>query len=404
MKIAPGLFEWTDGTVRLSIADVEAKGGELRAWVEVHDGPKRLHYGDYNLRGPRSVTSMVSACSRSQAKIDWTAWLSECCYEAIHDTLEGDPPTELYADASTPPGWMVERLIGDVGATSLVGFGRTGKSLVALAAACTVCSGDSVWLGLEAERGIVLYLDYEADEKTHRWRLSQLCRGTGRPCPKGLHYLRPRLPLAKTVASVARHAATIHATLIIVDSVMLARGGDAFGAETTLALYAALDRIGLPSLLVDHRAKHSGENGDEGPYGSVAGFNSMRCAWGTRTIPVSDGADVRLKNIKANNYGYLRDHAWQLRFSEENRTARFLSVEPDTILRGGEASLKDRIVGALLAAGMAGAPSKEVAAEVGASENVARAMLSKLRKAGTVISVGGRWIAEAVNAQEVAPF
>jgi hypothetical protein len=403
VKVAAGIFDFTSGTARLSVTDVEAKGGELRAWVEIHAG-KRLHYGDYNLRGPRSVSTMASACSKSAAVKDWAEWLGECCYEVIHDTLEGDPPTELYADASTPPGWIVERLIGDVGATSLVGFGRTGKSLLALASACSICSGDSVWLGLQAERGIVLYLDYEADEKTHRWRLSQLCRGTGRPCPKGLHYLRPRLPLAKTVASVARHAATIGATLIIVDSVMLARGGDAFGAESTLALYAALDRIGLPSLLVDHRAKHAAENGDEGPYGSVAGFNSMRCAWGTRTVPVTDGADVRLKNIKANNYGALRDHAWQLRFTEHNQAARFNPVEATAVLPGGEATMKDRILGALLAAGYQGMTAKGVAAEVGTSDNGARAVLSVLKRDGSATQVGGRWVAESQSQQEEAPF
>lgn len=402
MRLAPGLFEWTQGPIRLTIADVEAKGGELRAWVEVHDAGRRLHYGDYNLRGPRSVTSMASACSRSTAKIDWPTWLGECCYEAIHDTLEGEPPVELSAEDSAPPGWIVERLVGDVGATSLVGFGQTGKSLVALAAACTVCSGEDVWLGLEAPRGVVLYLDWEADEKTHRWRLSQLCRGAGRSCPRGIHYLRPRLPLARCVTAVARHAAQAGATLLIVDSVMLARGGEAFGAESTLALYSALDRIGIPSLLVDHRAKHAAENGDEGPYGSVSNFNSLRLAWGTRTIPTADGVDIRLKKVKANYHGRLEDHAWQLRFSDGNRTARFLTVDPATILKGGDASVTDRVLGALRHAGIGGMKAPDLAREVGSSESSVRGLLTRLKQQGKAWTSGGYWMAQA--GQEEAPF
>lgn len=406
MRLAPGLFEFNEGDIRLTIADVESKGGELRAWVEVHEAGRRLHYGDYNLRGPRTITSMASACSRARAKIDWPTWLSECCYEAIHDTLEGDPPVELTGESAQPPGWIVQRLVGSVGATSLVGFGRTGKSMIALAAGLARCTGDSVWLGLEAERGNVLYVDYEADLATHNWRVRQLARGAGQPVPRGLFYISPRLPLARAVTAVARRAAEVQASLLIVDSVMLARGGDAFGAESTLALYAALARIGIPSLLIDHRAKHSAESGDEGPYGSVAGFNSMRCAWGTKTIPVGTpeggGADIRLKNIKANNYGQLADHAWQLRFTDGNRAARFLAVEPATILTGGEATATDRIAGALRRAGMAGCSVKELAAEVGSAENTVRALLSKLKARDLADTVGGRWFTS--SGQEVAPF
>lgn len=405
MRLAPGLYEWTQGPVRLTIADVEAKGGELRAWIEVHEGAKRLHYGDYNLRGPRTVASMAQACSRSQAKIDWPAWLGECCYFVIHDTLEGDPPTELTGVTTSPPGWIVSELVGDVGATSLVGFGQTGKSMVALAAALTVCSGDSVWLGLDAERAPVLYLDWEADERSHNWRIAQLCRGVGRDCPHGLHYLRPRLPLAKAVTAIARHATQTRAALLVVDSVMLARGGEAFGAETTLALYSALDRIGIPSLLVDHRAKHAADSGDEGPYGSVANLNSARMVWSTRTISVGGselGADIRLKKVKANYHGYLRDHAWQLRFTEGNRTARFLTVEPDSILKGGEATVRDRMLGALRRAGMAGQTVKGLAAELGVSEAQVRARLAELKKAGQADLVGGVWLAD--SGQQEAPF
>lgn len=400
MRLAPGLFEFTEGAVRLTIADVEAKGGELRAWVEVHEAGRRLHYGDYNLRGPRTVTSMASACARARAKLDWPGWLSECCYEAIHDTLEGDPPVELSDQGSRPSGWIVEALVGDVGATSLVGFGQTGKSLLALACALTVCSGESIWLGLEADRGKVLYLDWEADENTHRWRISQLCRGTGRPCPKGLHYLRPRLPLARTVTSVARHAAQVGASLLIVDSVMLARGGDAFGPEATLGLYAALDRIGIPSLLVDHRAKHSQDTGDQGPFGSVSNFNSLRLCWTTGTTPVSDGFTLTLKKSKANYHGMLKPHAWDVTFADENRTVRFEGR--DALSAPGEATTTDRILGALRRAGAAGWRAKDLAREVGTSESSVRGLLTRLKAQGRASSIGGVWLLD--DRQEEAPF
>ncbi len=394
------------GDIRLSVTDVTAHAGDLRAWVEIYAGTRRLTYGDYNLRGPRTVSSMAKACSDAAPtlKTAWLEWLGDCCYDIIHDTLEGDPPIRL-APAKTTPGWIVDRFIGSVGATSLVGFGETGKSMLALAAALTVCSGDNVWLGLDAGLiGPVLFLDWEAGQEQHAWRLHQLCQGVRRDCPDGILYRREGLPLARSVTAVARHVAHNNAALLIVDSVMLARGGDAFGAESTVALYAALGQIGCPTLLVDHRAKHSQDSGDQGPYGSVANLNSARLVWGARTVGVTDGADIRLRRVKANYHGRLEDHAWQLRFGNQNQSARFNRVDAAGVLPGGEATLQDRIVGALQAAGYQGLTAREAAAQAGGSEAVVRATLSKLKARGLAEQSGGRWIAEAQDRQEEAPF
>jgi hypothetical protein len=80
---------------------------------------------------------------------------------------------------------------------------------------------------------------------------------------------------------------------------MLARGGgDTYGHEGTLNLYAALAQIGLPALLVDHRAKNA-ENA--GPWGSVINYNSLRLAFSVTTMASADGIDIQLKRIKMMN-------------------------------------------------------------------------------------------------------
>jgi hypothetical protein len=405
VKVAPSIYDFTTGLVRLSIADVTAHSGRLDAWVEVFAGTKRVTYGDYNLRGARTVSSLARACTETapSVKVNWLEWLAECCYQVIHDTLEGDPPVELVADNAQAPGWIVEHLVGDVGATSLVGFGETGKSLLALAVACTVASGQGKWLGLKPlAEGPVFYIDYEAGAPQHEWRLAQLARHFGQSAPKGIHYRREGLPLARSVASIARHAGRLKAKLLIVDSVMLARGGDAFGPETTTQLYSALSQIGLPALLVDHRAKHAQTNGDSGPYGSVANLNSLRLCWGVSTLGVPGGADIKLRKVKANYHGNLRPHAWQLRFTDDNREAHFCKVDEAAVLPGGEASLKDRVLGALQRVGYAGLPVRGIAAEVGATEGTVRTTLGRLKREGLAATVGGVWVADA--GQEEAPF
>ena len=406
MRLAAGIYETVQGDVRLTITDVTAHTGRLDGWVEVHQGKRRLTFGDLNLRGARTVSTLARSCAEAAPalKFPWLEWLGEGVYEVVHDTLEGEPPVELTTDSARPPGWIVQDLVGDDGATSLVGFGQTGKSMIALAAACTVASGDDVWLGLPPlVEGPVLYLDWEASIEPHRWRLAQLCQGARRNPPRHIHHRREALPLHRGVTAIARHAAHLGAKLLIVDSVMLARGGgDTFGHEGTLNLYAALAQIGRPCLLVDHKAKNQ-EGKSEGPWGSVINFNSLRLAWSVSTLAAQSGIDITLKRIKSNYHGQTEPLAWHLTFGDQNRSAVFeKATEP--LLPGVDATTTDRIMGLLLRAGEAGFSVRDLAREVGSSESSVRGLLSRLKQQGKARSWGGVWVAESQDRQEEAPF
>ena len=402
MRLTAGIYETTFGDVRMTITDVTAHSGRLDAWVEVHAGKRRLTFGDYNLRGARTVSTLARSCEQAAPtmRMAWLEWLGEGVYEAIHDTLEGDPPVELTTADARPSGWIVQELVGDIGATSLIGFGQTGKSMIALACACTIASGDNVWLGLDPiVEGPVLYLDWEASIDPHRWRMSQLCQGARRDPPRGIHHRREGLPLHRSLASIGRHAARIDARLIVVDSVMLARGGgDTFGHEGTLNLYAALAQIGRPCLLVDHKAKNA-EGRESGPWGSVINFNSLRLAFSVTTMASAGGIVISLKRIKANYHGRADDLAWRLSFSDDNRAATF---ERTAGLPAGGGTTTDRIVGLLCRAGDAGLKAADLAKEVGSSESSVRGLLTRLKQQGKAWTSGGFWMAQ--SGQEEAPF
>lgn len=411
VRLAAGIYETVSGDCRMTVTDVTPHTGRLDAWVEVHHGRRRLTFGDMNLRGARTVGTLAKACAEAAPTIRmaWLEWLGEAVYEVVHDTLEGTDPVELTIGDATPPGWLVKGLVEDEQATSLIGFGETGKSLLALAVCCTLASGNSTWLGLDAaQEGPTLTCDWEATDRPHRWRLAQLCRGVGQEPPRGIYHRHEALPFYRSLPAIARHLHRTKAVLLVIDSVMRARspGGD-YGQQGTAELYGALAQLDVPVLLVDHRAKHSDEKGDAGPWGAVQNFNNLRLGWAVRTMGVAGpppGADIRLRRVKANNWGHLPDHAWHLRFSEDNREARFNWVDPAVVLPGGEATTKKRVHGALLAAGYRGMSAKEVAVEVGTSDNNARAVLSALKKDGLAAQVGGRWVADEPGQQEEAPF
>jgi len=119
-------------------------------------------------------------------------------------------------------------------------------------------------------------------------------------------------------------------------------------------------------------------------------------------LGVPGGADIKLRKVKANYHGNLRPHAWQLRFSDDNREAQFLKVDETAVLPGGESSLKDRVLGALRRVGYAGLSVRAVAVEVGATEGTVRTTLGRLKREGSAASVGGVWVAE--SGQQEAPF
>ena len=407
MRLTAGIYESTFGDVRMTITDVTAHSGRLDAWVEVHAGKRRLTFGDYNLRGARTVSTLARSCEQAAPTMSmaWLEWLGESVYEAIHDTLEGTPAEPLSPEDASPPGWIVRNLIGDDQASSIVGYGEAGKSLLGLAAACTVASDDDTWLGLEpVVAGPVLMVDYEATRGPHNWRLSQLCRGTRRPNPKHLIWHRHEsLPLARIITSVLKDAHRVGAKLVVVDSVMLARGiSDTFGHEGTVGLYAALARLEIPCLLIDHLSKGSKENSSRSPWGSVINFNSLRILWSCEPEPRPGGMDLRLHREKANYHGALDDHAWQVRFTDYNRSATFLPVEPATVIAGGKATVADRVLGALRRAGPEGMSVRALAFEVGVAENSIRARLTTLKKSGQADQIGGVWLAD--DRQEEAPF
>jgi hypothetical protein len=199
----------------------------------------------------------------------------------------------------------------------------------------------------------------------------------------------------------------LSAALLIVDSVMLARGGgDTYGHEGTLNLYAALAQIGRPCLLIDHRAKPSRDpkmKNDPAPWGSVINFNSLRLAWSVNTQANAEGIDIALKRIKSNYHGRADDLEWRLTFGEGNRAATFERAT-SPLMPGGESTTTDRIMGLLLRDGEAGCSVKDLAREVGSSESSVRGLLSRLKQQGRARSVGGVWLAESQNGQEEAPF
>ena len=97
MKLTAGIYEVEQDGTRVTITDVTAHSGRLDAWIEVHQDGRRLTFGDYNLRGARTVSTLARDCREAApaSKMPWREWLGEAVYEAVHDSLEGEQPHRL---------------------------------------------------------------------------------------------------------------------------------------------------------------------------------------------------------------------------------------------------------------------------------------------------------------------
>lgn len=312
----------------------------LRAWVEIRiDGvpPRLLHFGSYDLEGARTVSSIARAAHERDDSVPWGELVAMAVYDVINRENLGATPVRLAEHEPEDAGkWLLRPLVGRTGATSLVAPGEAGKSLLCLAVACAVASGDAHYLGMRpAHSGPVLYLDWEADSEAHHERLRAL--SGDRPAPKDVFYRTEKLPLSRSADALAKFCDREGVALVVVDSVMLARAGDSNAPEDNIRFYSALRYLGPPSLLVEHKSKEAIQKKRRGAYGSIVSQNSARMVWEITTVmPTRDGRLLRLENLKANNTRRMPDLAFRVQTASDDddrlTRARIRQADPNQVV------------------------------------------------------------------------
>lgn len=218
------------------------------------------------------------------------AWDEFAASEFAADPIAGLGARVLADIAAEGP---VPLLLGRIHArahTILFGTGGCRKG--------TLASSWIVQLAAQGHR--VLVVDYE--DHPDEW--SSRVRSLGGAAPMGevLHvapaspaWRAERGPLWRQAADLRRLADAWGASIMVVDSIVVACGGGDPMDPGTPALYAAgLQAVGLPALSIAHVTK---EGGLAYPFGSVFWHNLARVTWSLEL----DGATSILANRKAND-------------------------------------------------------------------------------------------------------
>jgi hypothetical protein len=203
----------------------------------------------------------------------------------------------------TPREWTVSGWVPEGYTTILAADGGSGKSFIAMFAAVCVATGRA-FLGRSVKRGRVLYADFELDADEQKRRLWAVLHGMGltpeaESITDRLHYFRPSCSLADGGADeIAAAAREVGASLVILDSLTIALGGDAMDQATATNAMNALRDCGTV-LALDHvsSAGARGAAKDARPFGSVFKRNLARATFQLATE--EDGVRI-LRPDKAN--------------------------------------------------------------------------------------------------------
>lgn len=362
----------------------------LKAEVEVRSLiPPRgiIHQARLNLTSTESRARFVRACVERVSEdwhgdTDFRAIIEACCIRALERWRRGEPPKDLLSvPLRERPRWKLRPFLENGGPTVLFAYGESGKSLLALAMAVDMASCAGL-VGESMEPPCpVLMLDWEADEYAHAERLRAILAGAGVSLVAPIYYQRMSSSLAEAAATLSREIARLNVGAVIIDSMGMARSGEAKDAGPTIDVFRAIRTLRVPALVLDHLPKDG--DGDN-PYGSIYTTNLARITWRLEALKTEEGHRVLLVNKKSNNAGRLPRVGLDLQFETEPETDLLRSVtirhiDASTIAAMlSTAPLTDRILGVLRNGGPM-APA-EIAEELALDERERKQLYPRLRE------------------------
>ena len=237
--------------------------GELRVTV----GPDEVHHAFTTVSSVRGRTELAGYLAKRCPGPAWAELVDLAGRALMGSVRAGEPPIDLRLAPRLETGrYLLEPLVVDRHPTIWFGPGGSAKSLLALAAAASIETGYPFFGITPSRTARVLYCDWELDSAEHRDRLERLAAGADTPLPR-MDYLRGEGPLWNEADRIRRAADKLGSEFLVIDSISAAIDGPLEAAETAVAFFNALRRIGLPSLNVAHQTK--ADSGDQAPFGSV---------------------------------------------------------------------------------------------------------------------------------------
>ena len=267
---------------------------------------KGLSYGPYNidLLSSSKVTDIARALNRRESQ-DWAGLLERAKQfvdNQLHESHSAESIIIGIEEESATDNWLLEPLVfsnDTTRPTILYSHGGTGKSNIALAVAMSVSSGLEIIPELyPAKKTNVLYLDWEADRKTHRTRVKHIADGAGLAYSNfsGIYHRQCATPIGDSMDMILEDIEKYKIGLVIVDSIVFAVGTDSLDASTVRDYNEYIRMMGCASLSLTHVTKNESEssNSNPTPYGNVFWHNFGRLLWHVKKVQEEDENKISL--------------------------------------------------------------------------------------------------------------
>ena len=355
-------FDWPDLNISIELDRLaEERGQGLSCEIVVQSErpprPGLLTRQRFNLSAGQTRKTLAKMLEDRAPELDWAGMLEQVCFLALDRWRTGDPLVDLrQVSLADRPRWLLQPYVEMGGPTDLFADGGTGKSVMALAIAASVASGQAV-VGTHRpfQSGAVLYLDWETDRYVHRERLAAIVKGAGLSFDDmaPIYYRQEVASLPEAAAYLRRQIVEREVVMVIVDSLGPARGDDPESAGATIRVFNAARSLAVPTLFVDHVTKAEGTK--KKPFGSVYAYNLSRLVWGMVKAQSEGEAVVNmaLSCHKSNNGLLLPRHGYSIDFQGEGEALEsicFRECDPTMLPGFGEfLSRKDQIAGVLKA-------------------------------------------------------
>ena len=333
--------------------------GELLIQTTCPTYDPHLHQAKFNFSDSQPRQRLAKQLGEVYEEAEWTDVLEQVCVYVLKYLRLGEPVKEIWStDDIAKPQYLLYPIIEKGQPTIIFGDGGSGKSYFGLLIAVTVSlPWEDNPLGLIPSRPghLPLYLDWEADENTLRYRLQKIVTGCELPAVN-IHHRFCSLPLADDIERIRDMIGETKAEFLILDSLGAAAGGDLNTAECALRFLAALRQLKVTSFIIAHNSKDMTTN-SKSIFGSVFFRNGARLVDELKSCQEPGRAylEMALFARKANNSGFHKPLGFRLDFEGESvkvtswdiRTtpelAEHLSLKTRivTLLRGGAANLKD---------------------------------------------------------------
>ena len=365
------VYTWEDEKLSVTLERFSEERGGLKAEITIRDlrtGQKLIPTSNFNLSsavGRKQMTNRLRERTPDE-QIPWDLILDVVTDQSQERWRSGDQVVDLFNIPNAErPRFLLRPFIESDGVTLIYGDGGSMKSLLALTMGLSVASGVPL-LGMTPTMAVpVLYMDWEASPADHAERARAIWGGSDTtldPPETLVHYQRQVASLHESAPNASRVLQDLHAGLVVVDSVGIARGGAPEGAAETIQFFRAARSLGVPVLAVDHISHESRKSGDlSSPFGSRFTHNLSRRSWAIEKEQEEGSAEavVFATNHKHNNGNRADKLAFHITFQVSGTSTRDehldrVLIEPqeyrDAVVETGSLtrmSKKDQITSAL---------------------------------------------------------